>query len=191
MRKPTHVLIIDDDKVFCQLLENGLKRLGYSTSSAHNAFQALSTAEPVDIILLDMRLGNESGLGLIEPLIDKYQSAKIIVVTGYASLATAVDAVKRGVSNYIAKPIDVESVHKIIQDSLDDGDSEALTLGSKPASIPARPPSLKRLEWEHIQRVLEENQGNISQTAKQLGMHRRTLQRKLKKHAPQERQAKS
>ncbi len=187
MSKSTHVLIIDDDTVFCQLLEKGLKRLGYSTSSAHNAFQALSAAGPVDIILLDMRLGNESGLGLIEPLIEKYQNAKIIVVTGYASLATAVDAVKRGVSNYIAKPIDVESVHKIIRDSLDDGINEAVSHASKPTSIPAQRPSLKRMEWEHIQRVLEENQGNISQTAKQLGMHRRTLQRKLKKHAPQER----
>ena len=126
-----------------------------------------------------MRLGEESGLGLVSELLRSYGEVKIIMVTGYASLATAVSAIKQGASNYIAKPVDIKDVHSVIQASLE---------GAPPAveevPLPGETPSLKRLEWEHIHRVLEENDGNISRTAEQLGMHRRTLQRKLKKHAP-------
>jgi len=180
MNAKIKVLIIDDDKVFCQLLDKGLGRLGYQSEIAHNAKQALGAEDQPDVILLDMRLGEESGLGLIPDLLSRFSESKIIVVTGYANLATAVTAVKRGASNYIAKPVDVEDIHAIIQECLFDGDAE----GMDAALIPEQAPSLKRLEWEHIHRVLEENDGNISHTAQKLGMHRRTLQRKLKKHAP-------
>ena len=180
MKTKISVLIIDDDKVFCQLLDKGLGRLGYQSQTAHNAEQALGVENQPDVILLDMRLGEESGLSLIPDLQHKYPEAKIIVVTGYANLATAVTAVKKGASNYIAKPVDVKDIHAIIQECLFDGDTE----GMDAATIPEQAPSLKRLEWEHIHRVLEENDGNISHTAEKLGMHRRTLKRKLKKHAP-------
>lgn len=183
MSKATRVLVIDDDMVFCQLLEKGLKRLGYQAATAQTRDQALTVGGEIQVVLLDMRLGDESGLSLIEPLKQQHPAAKIIIVTGYASLATAVGAVKNGASNYIAKPIDVKSVHNIIQDSLNaDVSHENTKIES--ATIPSQPLSLRRLEWEHIQRVLDENKGNISQTAKQLNMHRRTLQRKLKKRAP-------
>lgn len=184
MSKVIKILIVDDDQVFCQLLEKGLNRLGYQSSTAFNGTQALKARLPIDVILLDMRLGDESGLGLIQPLLENHPKAKIIVITGYASLATAVDAIKQGAVNYIAKPIDVKSVHKVIQDSLSDDHSSEEQLQAETNASSETPFSLKRLEWEHIQRVLEENNGNISQTANQLGMHRRTLQRKLKKHAP-------
>ena len=180
MNTKIKVLIIDDDKVFCQLLNKGLVRLGYQAHTAHNAEQALSIEDQPDVILLDMRLGEESGLGLIPGLQLKYPEAKIVVVTGYANLATAVTAVKKGASNYIAKPVDVKDIHAIIQECLFDGEGEIINKDL----IPEQSPSLKRLEWEHIHRVLEENDGNISHTAQKLGMHRRTLQRKLKKHAP-------
>jgi two-component system response regulator RegA len=180
MNAKTKVLIIDDDKVFCQLLNKGLVRLGYQSETAHCAEQALGVENHPDIILLDMRLGEESGLGLIPALQHKFPEAKIVVVTGYANLATAVTAVKKGASNYIAKPVDVKDIHAIIQECLFDGEDENINV----TPIPEQSPSLRRLEWEHIHRVLEENDGNISHTAQKLGMHRRTLQRKLKKHAP-------
>ena len=180
MTENIRVLIIDDDKVFCQLLTKGLRRLGYQAEAAHCAEQALRIKHQPDVILLDMRLGDESGLGLISPLLANHPNAKIIVITGYASLATAVDAIKKGASNYIAKPVDVKDIHAIIQECLNDGGVEETSA----TQIPEQAPSLKRLEWEHIHRVLEENDGNISHTAQKLGMHRRTLQRKLKKHAP-------
>ncbi len=181
MNKATRVLIIDDDPVYCRLLHKGLGRLGYQCDIAHNSAEALGLEAKLDVILLDMRLGEESGLGLIPGLQSRFPGARIVVVTGYANLATAVTAVKNGASNYIAKPVDVNDIHAIIQESLfdDDGDDEI-----KMTTIPEQAPSLKRLEWEHIHRVLDENEGNISRTALKLGMHRRTLQRKLKKHTP-------
>jgi len=181
MSEQTRVLIIDDDRVFCQLLEKGLARMGYQTVVAHDSAEALSTRERPDVVLLDMRLGEESGLGLIEPLISSYPEVKIIVVTGYASLATAVSAMKKGAQNYIAKPVDVKSVEQVIRDCLDGGE---MAKQARLSELPEQAPPLKSLEWEHINRVLEENDGNVSRSAVQLGMHRRTLQRKLKKHAP-------
>jgi len=181
MTGKTGVLIIDDDAVFCQLLDKGLTRLGYHIMTAQNSDQALHVPILPDVVLLDMRLGEESGLGLVRPLQAKYPKAKIIIVTGYASLATAVTAVKQGAHNYIAKPVDVKSIHAIIQDSLGQQLPENY---AGVESLPEQAPPLKSLEWEHINRVLEDNGGNISRTAEQLGMHRRTLQRKLKKHAP-------
>lgn len=179
MNSQTSILIVDDDQVFCRLLDKGLRRMGYQAETAHSARQALDAACVPDVILLDMRLGEESGLGLIPDLLERFPVAKIIIVTGYANLATAVSAVKQGATNYIAKPVDVKDIHGVIQESLG---GESVMLGASP--LPDESPSLKRLEWEHIHRVLEENDGNISRTAQQLGMHRRTLQRKLKKHAP-------
>ena len=181
MSEQTRVLIVDDDRVFCQLLEKGLTRLGYQTAVAHDSAQALSTQHQPDVVLLDMRLGEESGLALIEPLIARYPEVKIIVVTGYASLATAVSAVKKGAQNYIAKPVDVKSVEQVIRDCLNGGE---MGKDDRLSELPEQAPQLKSLEWEHINRVLEENGGNVSRSAVQLGMHRRTLQRKLKKHAP-------
>lgn len=181
MSDQVNVLIIDDDKVFCQLLEKGLGRLGYQAQAAHSQGQALQLSARPDVVLLDMRLGEESGLGLVDPLLEKYPDTKIIIVTGYASLATAVTAVKKGAHNYIAKPVDVKSIHRIIQESLGQAEENSVNVIEV---LPDQAPPLKSLEWEHINRVLEDNNGNISKTAVQLGMHRRTLQRKLKKHAP-------
>jgi len=180
MNEKISVLIIDDDPVYCRLLGKGLGRMGYQCSVAHDSAQALDAAESPDVILLDMRLGEESGLGLIPGLQAKFPGAKIVVVTGYANLATAVTAVKIGASNYIAKPVDAKDIHATIQESLFGDEAEDMSI----TPIPEQAPSLKRLEWEHIHRVLDENEGNISRTALKLGMHRRTLQRKLKKHAP-------
>ncbi len=183
MKPVISVLIVDDDKVYCQLLRKGLGRLGYEVEVAYNHAEALAAVDQTrpEVVLLDMRLGDESGLGVIEPLLALHPTAKIIMVTAFASLATAVNAVKRGAINYLAKPVDVKSIHTMIQDNLV---SESAVSKDATPEIPDQSPSLKQLEWEHINRVLEDNEGNVSRTARELGMHRRTLQRKLKKHAP-------
>ena len=176
MTEKRTVLVIDDDEVFCQLVQRGLGKHDYHVITAHNEQDALTTARSsqIDFILLDLRLGNDSGLQLIEPLLSIHDNSKIIVMTGYASLATAVQAIKLGAVNYIAKPIDIPALVGVLEnpDSPENISQQENT---------EHPTSLKRLEWEHIQRVLTENDGNISATARQLNMHRRTLQRKLQK----------
>ena len=171
------VLVIDDDEVFCQLIKRGLERHDFAAQTAHSEADALSIAESFlpDHILLDLRLGDTSGLQLIKPLLKIKPDTHIIVLTGYASLTTAVQAIKLGAINYLPKPVDVATILKSIMDP--NANASAADLEEEIAS----PTSLKRLEWEHIQRVLQENDGNISATARQLNMHRRTLQRKLQK----------
>jgi len=177
MTNKSKVLVIDDDEVFCQLIKRGLERHDYVVQTAHSESDALGIAKSFlpDHVLLDLRLGDTSGLQLIKPLLNIKSDTHIVVLTGYASLATAVQAIKLGAINYLAKPVDVATVLKSI---MNPNPSES------PAELEeqlANPTSLKRLEWEHIQRVLHENDGNISATARQLNMHRRTLQRKLQK----------
>ena len=178
MSNNTSVLVIDDDKVFCQLVKRGLERQDFVVETAHDESTALATAEKfkADFIFLDLRLGDASGLQLIEPLLEIRGDSKIIVLTGYASLTTAVQAIKLGALNYLAKPVDVATILKTIADP-----EAAESLPESHEEEELSPTSLKRLEWEHIQRVLHENDGNISATARQLNMHRRTLQRKLQK----------
>lgn len=167
-----HILVIDDDETFNRVLSRALAQRGFTVYSAHRAGEALvlaKTHEP-ELIVLDLNIGGESGLQLIRPLLDANPDARILVLTGYASIATAVDAVKLGATQYLAKPADVATIlHALTADSAPD------------AAVPDQPMSVTRLEWEHLQRVLAENGGNISATARALRMHRRTLQRKLGK----------
>lgn len=177
MNNTANILIIDDDTVFCQLVKRGLERHDYNVRTANDEKSALAAAKEfkADYIFLDLRLGDASGIQLIRPLLNTHAEAKIIVLTGYASLTTAVQAIKLGATNYLAKPVDVATILKHL------ADPEASAEATEPEFEDASPTSLKRLEWEHIQRVLHENDGNISATARQLNMHRRTLQRKLQK----------
>ncbi len=168
------ILLVDDDETFCLVLENAIKRRGYSISSAKNLTEAISIAEkhkPLHAIV-DLRIGNESGLSLVEALIKILPNINIVMLTGYASIATAVQAIKLGAKHYLTKPADAD---EIIASFIDDTNVKLIT----PAENPLSP---KRLEWEHLQKVLLDNDGNISATARALGMHRRTLQRKLQKH---------
>jgi len=175
--KQKSVLTIDDDQVFCQLVKRGLERHGYEVIIANEDTSALreAKAQAIDFVLLDLRLGDASGIQLIEPLLEINPQSKIIVMTGYASLTTAVQAVKLGAVNYLAKPVDIPALLKTLENP-EVAEEETPAAPQEPS-----PTSLKRLEWEHIQRVLHENDGNISATARQLNMHRRTLQRKLQK----------
>jgi two-component system response regulator RegA len=166
-----HLLVIDDDPVFNRVLSRALTQRGFSVYSAHSQAEALQLAdahEP-EFVVLDLNLDGESGLKLVTPLLGINPNARILVLTGYASIATAVNAVKLGAVQYLAKPADVEAIVHALQ-------ADELVLEDE---IDSRPLSVDEVEWEHIQRVLAEHGGNISATARALNMHRRTLQRKL------------
>lgn len=169
-----NTLVIDDDPVFNAILVRTLTRRGYPARGALTADSALEEARAGDCqrVILDLNLGGCSGLSLIPELLALAPDCRIVVLTGYASIATAVDAVKRGATQYLAKPVEIEAILAAFEDA---GDSSE-------QATPDEPLSMDRLEWEHIQRVLSEHEGNISATARALKMHRRTLQRKLAKH---------
>ncbi len=171
----TTTLIIDDDPSFNAILLRTLERRGQRALGALDPASALGMAREhlPGRIILDLNLDGASGLALIPELLGINPACRIVVLTGYASITTAVDAIKLGAIQYLAKPVEIEA----ILGAFDDDDGPDLDL---PA--PDEPLSVDRLEWEHIQRVLNENDGNISATARALKMHRRTLQRKLSKH---------
>lgn len=167
------LLLVDDDPTFCRVLGLALGRRGFAVATAHSSAAALQQAriEPPEYAVLDLNLAGDSGLGLIPSLLALDPDTRIVVLTGYASIATAVEAIKLGALNYLAKPADADQVLAAF----------VTTEGDPSTPVNMRPLSVNRLEWEHIQRVLRDNDGNISATARQLGMHRRTLQRKLAK----------
>lgn len=168
------LLLVDDDETFCMVLARALTRRGFNVRTAQNVASALAQAEELvpDYVVLDLKLSGETGLALIAQLKALNSMMRIVMLTGYASIATAVDAIKLGATHYLAKPAEVdEIVAALRQDEI---------APSVAREIPT--PSLDRLEWEHIQRVLNGHGGNISATARALNMHRRTLQRKLFKH---------
>ncbi|WP_051937994.1 response regulator transcription factor [Ghiorsea bivora] len=167
------LLLVDDDELYCRILGNALSKRGFSVLTAHNVQQALEVVGevPPKYAVIDLNMPGDSGLVLIEKIHKLDPESHIVVLTGYASVATAVEAIKLGATHYLAKPADADEVLKAL------GKSE----GDTGIEVKQQPMSPKRLEWEHIQKVLTENGGNISETARQLGLHRRTLQRKLQK----------
>lgn len=167
-------LIIDDDPSFNAILVRTLERRGYIAFGALDTASALQLARETQAgqIILDLNLNGSSGLALIPELLAINPDCRIVVLTGYASIATAVDAVKLGAIQYLAKPVEIEAILSAFED--DNGPHLDLPASDEPLSV-------DRMEWEHIQRILNENDGNISATARALKMHRRTLQRKLSK----------
>jgi two-component system response regulator RegA len=168
-----HLMVVDDDPAFNRVLSRVLGQRGFMVFSAFNEAEALELArlhEP-EFVVLDLNLAGQSGLKLIQPLLELTPDARILVLTGYASIATAVDAVKLGATQYLAKPADADSIVRALLGG-------EVTVEDTVSEVPM---SVDRLEWEHLQRVLSENGGNISATARALRMHRRTLQRKLTK----------
>lgn len=165
------MLVIDDDLAFNRVLVRALSQRGFDVYGATDGEGALELAGDhlPEFIVLDLNLAGESGLKLIRPLLELSPHARILVLTGYASIATAVDAVKLGATQYLAKPASVDSILRALS-------ADGVVLDE---NAPHEPLSVDRLEWEHIQRVLAGNDGNISATARALKMHRRTLQRKL------------
>ena len=173
------ILIVDDDPSFNAILVRTLERRGHPAIGALDPAAARSAAQALQPgrIVLDLNLAGHSGLALIPEFLAIRPDCRIVVLTGYASIATAVDAIKLGAVQYLAKPVEIEAV--LAAFAQDDGPDLELPAPDEPLSV-------DRLEWEHIQRVLSENDGNISATARALKMHRRTLQRKLAKRPAKE-----
>ncbi len=170
------LLLVDDDAVFVKVLSRALSARGFSVVGALDAASALNAlrAQTMQFAIVDLRIGRENGLSLIPDLLDVQPGLRILLLTGYASIATAVEAIRRGAHDYLAKPVDADAVVRAL---LDDHPHHAQENESADENVP----QLKRLEWEHIQRVLAECDGNVSEASRRLGLHRRTLQRKLTK----------
>ena len=168
------LLLVDDSESHCWALSRAFERRGYSVRAAHSAPDATRLLEDwyPDYAVVDLRLPGPTGLTLIPKLRAASPHVRIVVLTGYASIATAVEAIKLGATQYLVKPVDANAVESAFHRNGGD------------ASTPSREDllSVERLEWEYIQRVFAEHGGNISATARALKMHRKTLQRKLGKH---------
>ncbi len=169
------LLIVDDDKSFLQRVARAMETRGFEVLAADSVQEGLRLVDerPPAYAVVDMRLGDGSGLDVISALKARRPEARAIVLTGYGNIATAVTAVKTGAYDYLAKPADADDIFN------------ALTAGpnEKPAP-PENPMSADRVRWEHIQRIYELCDRNVSETARRLNMHRRTLQRILAKRAP-------
>ncbi|MCD4500289.1 response regulator transcription factor [Chromobacterium vaccinii] len=165
-------LLIDDDEAFAMVLTRSLARRGHAVAWARDAAEALArAAERPSRILLDLNLDGDSGLRLLPALRAASPDSAIVVLTGYASIATAVEATKLGAVQYLAKPAGVDEILAAF----------AQQTANPELPVAPQPMSLRRVTWEHLQRVLAEHDGNISATARALNMHRRTLQRMLAK----------
>lgn len=169
------LMVLDDDGPFCQRMARALTQRGFTVSAVTTVSEAKDIARlnPPAFAVLDLRLQDGSGLEVLEVLHDAREDARAVVLTGYGALATAVAAVKAGAVDYLAKPADIEDIIKALTSA-----------GSDLPEPPENPMSADRVRWEHIQRVYELCDHNVSETARRLGMHRRTLQRILAKRAP-------
>lgn len=170
------ILLIDDDAVFRQTLARTLTRRGCTCFEAADSAQAVLQLQEhmPDACVLDLRMGDESGLQLLPQLLAINSELNILMLTGYSSIATTVEAIKRGAVNYLAKPASADDILRTLQNASLSSEVESAVAGNDALSV-------DRLAWEHIQRVLLEEDGNISSTARRLNMHRRTLQRRLGK----------
>ena len=169
------LLIVDDDRPFLQRLARAMESRGYVTETAETVAEAKRKvdAAPPAYAVVDMRLEDGNGLDVIELVRARRPEARAVILTGYGNIATAVTAVKLGAIDYLSKPADADDVHAALMQSADEK-----------AAPPENPMSADRVRWEHIQRVYELCDRNVSETARRLNMHRRTLQRILAKRAP-------
>jgi two-component system response regulator RegA len=169
------LLLVDDDEPFLRRLAKAMEKRGFvvETGSSVAAGRAIATARPPAYAVIDLRLGDGNGLDIVEVLRDKRPDARIVVLTGYGAIATAVAAVKIGATDYLSKPADATDIMNAL-----------LATGDDLPPPPENPMSADRVRWEHIQRVYELCDRNVSETARRLNMHRRTLQRILAKRSP-------
>lgn len=169
------LLVVDDDAAFLRRLARAMETRGFQVETAGSVMEGIakSKVNPPKYAVVDLRLGDGSGLQVIESIRERRDDTRIVVLTGYGNIATAVTAVKLGALDYLAKPADADEIFN------------ALTQRpGEMADVPENPMSADRVRWEHIQRVYEMCERNVSETARRLNMHRRTLQRILAKRAP-------
>ncbi|MBL3563760.1 ActR/PrrA/RegA family redox response regulator transcription factor [Rhodovulum sulfidophilum] len=169
------LLIVDDDEPFLRRLARAMEKRGFQPEMAETvaAGKAIASARPPAYAVVDLRLEDGTGLDVVETLREKRPDSKIVVLTGYGAIATAVAAVKVGATDYLSKPADANDVTAAL-----------LSNGEALPPPPENPMSADRVRWEHIQRVYEQCDRNVSETARRLNMHRRTLQRILAKRSP-------
>jgi two-component system response regulator RegA len=169
--KPS-LLLVDDDATFRAVLSRALEKRGFTVTTADSVETALplAIANPPEYAVLDLKMDGASGLVLVQKLHELDAATRIVMLTGYASIATAVEAIKLGATQYLSKPANADEIVAAFGHN-----------ASTDVQFEAQPATVERLEWEHIQRILHENGDNISATARILNMHRRTLQRKLSK----------
>ena len=169
------LLLVDDDEPFLRRLERAMDKRGFEVEAASSvaAGIAIATARPTAYAVVDLRLEDGNGLDVVETLREKRPDARIVVLTGYGAIATALAAVKIGATDYLSKPADANDITNAL-----------LAKGDELPPPPDNPMSADRVRWEHIQRVYELCDRNVSETARRLNMHRRTLQRILAKRSP-------
>ena len=169
------LLIVDDDQAFLNRLARAMESRGYKVATAQSVAEGIARVDgsPPAYAVIDLRLADGNGLDVVAHLKSKRADARGIILTGYANIATAVTAVKLGAFDYLAKPADADEIHAAL-----------MAIPGERAAPPENPMSADRVRWEHIQRVYEMCERNVSETARRLNMHRRTLQRILAKRAP-------
>ncbi len=169
------LLLVDDDEPFVKRLAKAMEKRGFVPETAESVAQgkAIALSRPPAYAVVDLRLEDGNGLDVVESLRDKRPDCRIVVLTGYGAIATAVAAVKIGAIDYLSKPADANDIMNAL-----------LSKGESLPAPPENPMSADRVRWEHIQRVYEQCDRNVSETARRLGMHRRTLQRILAKRSP-------
>ncbi len=173
------ILVVDDDEVFREQLARALTRRGLEPTTCDGYDSAMQAAESeFEMAVLDLRMDGPNGLQLLKDLVEKQPDILAVMLTGYGSITTAIDAVKLGAINYVQKPADADDLLAAFD--------RGLKNSADPTDVEYTAPTLARLEWEHINRVLNDTGGNISEAARRLGMHRRTLQRKLNTYPPNE-----
>lgn len=171
----TSLLLVDDDEPFLRRLGKAMEKRGFSVETAGSvaAGKAIATARPPAFAVVDLRLEDGNGLDVVEVLRENRPDVRVVVLTGYGAIATAVAAVKIGATDYLSKPADATDIVNAL-----------LAIGDDLPEPPENPMSADRVRWEHIQRVFELCDRNVSETARRLSMHRRTLQRILAKRSP-------
>ncbi|WP_108483765.1 ActR/PrrA/RegA family redox response regulator transcription factor [Oceaniglobus ichthyenteri] len=169
------LLLVDDDEPFLKRLSRAMEKRGFSVETAESvtAGRAIATARPPAFAVIDLRLDDGNGLDVVETIRERRPDSRIVVLTGYGAIATAVAAVKIGATDYLSKPADANEITAAL-----------LAKGDALPPPPENPMSADRVRWEHIQRVYEQCDRNVSETARRLNMHRRTLQRILAKRSP-------
>jgi two-component system, response regulator RegA len=173
------ILLVDDDRVFVERLARAFRDRAYEVRTANDCESAvaLARAESPELAVVDLRMPGRSGLELVRELKTIDPATNILVLTGYGSIATAVEAIRLGAKDYLPKPADIDDIVAALSRGHDD---------RKVMPNDFQPPSLARAEWEHIHRVLSDCEGNVSEAARRLGIHRRSLQRKLQRYPPRE-----
>lgn len=176
--EPTAILVVEDDDIYRERLMRAFRERGLEVFGASNGESAvtLAAAESPDLVLVDLKMPKKSGLEVLKEVRKLDSSTKVVVLTGYGSIATAMEAVRLGAKHYLTKPADADEI--LASFDREEGSPYSDT------DAPKQAPTLARTEWEHINRVLNDCDGNISKAARVLGLHRRSLQRKLAKYPP-------